>query len=171
MKKLLMILALLCASMLVFGEKVSNQKQMANLTAFVGKAAAYYKANAVDPVSEKTVLDEFSDPKGPWVAGGFYLYVYDETGQCVAHGANKALINKSLINLKADGVYFIKGIIESVKATGASGTTLDTAYRFKFANPDHQGKIEPKISYNVLVGYGTNRKLIIGSGFYLPPTK
>jgi hypothetical protein len=72
-----------------------------------------------------------------------YVMVYDQTGKCVAHGANPALIGKSLIDLKdTDGTYLIKDLV-GVEDSG----WID----YKWPHPTTK-KIEPKTTYVVHVG-------------------
>jgi cytochrome c len=72
-----------------------------------------------------------------------YVMVYDATGKCVSHGANAALIGKSLIDLKdIDGTPIIQNMV-AVQDTG----WVD----YKWPNPVTK-KIEPKTTYVVHVG-------------------
>lgn len=72
--------------------------------AMVKKAIAYYKANG----KEKTFA-AVNDPAGPFNERDLYVVVYDLTGTVVAHGANKKLIGKNIIDLKdTDGVMIMK---------------------------------------------------------------
>ena len=72
-----------------------------------------------------------------------YVMVYDASGKCVAHGANPALIGKSLIDLKdTDGKYLIKDLV----------AVQDTDWvDYKWPRPTTK-KIEPKTTYVVHVG-------------------
>ncbi|MFZ8420382.1 cache domain-containing protein, partial [Staphylococcus aureus] len=73
--------------------------------AFVQKAAAYVKANG-----KEKAMAEFSDPKGKFVEGDLYLFVYDLKGVNLAVGngnANK-MVGKNLLNLPdPDGKLFV----------------------------------------------------------------
>jgi cytochrome c len=72
-----------------------------------------------------------------------YVMVYDQTGKCVSHGANPALIGKSLIDLKdIDGTPLIRELV-AVQDTG----WVD----YKWPQPMTK-KIEPKTTYVVRVG-------------------
>jgi hypothetical protein len=72
-----------------------------------------------------------------------YVMVYDQTGKCVAHGANPALIGRSLIDLKdTDGKYLIKDLV-GVEDAGW--------IEYKWPHPITK-KIEPKVTYVVRVG-------------------
>jgi cytochrome c len=152
------ILLLICLSFFILGLSAQEQK-MKDLKAFVDKAGAYLAKNADN---EEKVLKEFSDTKGDWVKGEFYLYVYDFKGVCIAHGAKNDMIGQNLIALKdSDGVEMIKQFTTELK-------NKDSYYsKFKFANPLHGGKIEPKQSYNIKVKTKNHPEgIIIGSGYY-----
>lgn len=72
-----------------------------------------------------------------------YVFVYDDAGQCVAHGANKALIGKTLLDLKdVDGKPLIREIV-AIKTAG----WVD----FKWQNPQTKA-IEQKHAYVVRAG-------------------
>ncbi|HEX3399079.1 MAG TPA: cache domain-containing protein [Acetobacteraceae bacterium] len=72
-----------------------------------------------------------------------YVMVYDQSGKCVSHGANPALIGKTLIDLKdTDGKYLIKDLV-AVEDAG----WVD----YKWPHPATK-KIEPKTTYVVRVG-------------------
>lgn len=72
-----------------------------------------------------------------------YVMVYDKTGRCVAHGANPALIGKSLIDLKdTDGTYLIRELVAIEDAGWVD---------YKWPHPVTK-KIEPKTTYVVTVG-------------------
>ena len=72
-----------------------------------------------------------------------YVMVYDQTGKCVAHGANPALIGRSLIDLKdTDGKYLIKDLV-GVEDAGW--------IEYKWPHPITK-KVEPKVTYVVRVG-------------------
>jgi len=81
-----------------------------------------------------------------------YVMVYEPTGKCVCHGANPALIGKTLIELKdTDGKYLIKDLV-GVKDAG----WID----YKWPNPITK-KIAPKVTYVVHVG-----DYLVGVGAY-----
>lgn len=81
-----------------------------------------------------------------------YVMVYDQTGKCVSHGANPALIGKTLIELKdTDGKYLIKDLV-SVQDAG----WVD----YKWPHPVTK-KVEPKTTYVVHTG-----DYLVGVGAY-----
>jgi cytochrome c len=72
-----------------------------------------------------------------------YVMVYDPAGKCLAHGANRMLIGKSLIELKdSDGASVIKDIV---------GVEDEGWVDYKWPRPT-TNKIEPKTTYVVRVG-------------------
>jgi signal transduction histidine kinase len=97
----------------------------------------------------------FDDPQGPFVDRDLYLFVLDMTGTTVAHGTNKALIGKSLLNLKdADGKLFIQELLEVAKTKGEGWVD------YKWPNPVTK-KVEAKSSYIKKVG-----DYVVGCGIY-----
>jgi hypothetical protein len=81
-----------------------------------------------------------------------YVMVYDESGTCVSHGANPALIGKTLIDLKdTNGKFLIKDLV-AVKDEG----WID----YTWPHPVTK-KIEPKVTYVVHVGHH-----LVGVGAY-----
>jgi cytochrome c len=70
-----------------------------------------------------------------------YVYIYNLSGLCVAHGARPALIGKNLIDIKdQDGKYLVRAHIEIAKGPGSGWLT------YKWPNP-LTNKIEDKTSY------------------------
>jgi cytochrome c len=75
-----------------------------------------------------------------------YVFIYDMSGVCVAHGARPALIGKNLIDIKdQDGNYLVRGMVEI--ANGAGSGWVD----YKWPNP-RTSRIEDKSSYVEKVG-------------------
>ncbi len=114
------------------------------------KAVAYLKANGKDKA-----FPVFNDQKGKFVKEDLYIYVLDQNGVVVSHGANAALIGKNLIDLKdSDGKQFIKAILDGAKAKGKG--TMD----YKWTNPTSK-KVEAKSIFFEKVG-----DLVVACGFY-----
>ncbi|MFZ6744566.1 cache domain-containing protein [Undibacterium sp. JH2W] len=83
--------------------------------AMVKKAIAYYKING----KEKT-FEAANDAAGPFNERDLYVVAYDLTGTVVAHGANKKLIGKNIIDLKdSDGVMIMKEQLAAAKGKNA----------------------------------------------------
>ena len=99
----------------------------------------------------------FSDPKGIFTYRDLYITVYDMNGKCLAHGANKDRVGKSLINDKdADGKLFVKERVEIAARDGKGWQ------EYKFLNPANQ-KVEIKVAYLERVG-----DVIVVCGAYKP---
>lgn len=118
--------------------------------AMVEKAVKLIQAEGKDKA-----FTQINDPAGPFVDRDLYVFVLNMEGTTVAHGVNKALIGKSLLNLKdADGKLFIQEMLEMAKA-GKTGWV-----DYKWANPQTK-KVEPKSSYLMKAG-----DVIVGVGIY-----
>jgi len=89
-----------------------------------------------------------------------YVFIYDLSGVCVAHGARPALIGKNLIDIKdQDGKYLIREMVAIAKGAGSGSGWVD----YKWPNPQ-TNKIEDKSSFveklgdNYFVGVGVYRQ-------------
>ena len=81
----------------------------------VEKGIQFYKANGKDKA-----LAEFSNPKGQFVKGELYIFIWDLNGMVLAHGTNQKLIGKDVSGLKdADGKLFVKDGLELAKSKGS----------------------------------------------------
>jgi signal transduction histidine kinase len=95
----------------------------------------------------------FDDATGPYIDRDLYVFVLDLQGNIVAHGTNKAMIGKSLLNLKdPSGRFFVQEMIKLGETTGEGWVD------YSWSNPTSK-KIEPKSSFvkkvgDVLVGVG-----------------
>jgi len=149
MKQLLkVVLVLACIAGVAFsGEKKGTPAQA---EALVKKAIAFIKANGNDKA-----FAEISNPKGKFVEGDLYVFVYDLSGKCVAHGGNAKMVGKDLIDLKdADGKAFVQERVEMAKTKGSGWQN------YKWNNPA-VNKIEEKTAYIEKVG-----DVIVGCGAY-----
>jgi len=143
----LVVLAAFALSMAPAGEKRGTP---AEAEALVKKAIAYLKANGKD-----AAFAEFSNPKGKFVEGDLYIFVYDMTGRCLAHGGNARMVGKDLIDLKdADGKSFVKERVDIATSAGKGWQN------YKWNNPA-VNKIENKTAYVEKSG-----DVIVGSGAY-----
>jgi len=139
-------------ALLVVGTTTARQKRgtSAEAEALVKKAVTFLKANGKDKA-----FAEFNDPKGKFVAGDLYIFVYDMTGKCVAHGSNPKMVGKDLIELKdADGKSFVQEREDIAKTKGSGWQN------YKWNNPTTK-KIEDKTAY-----IEKHDDLIIGCGAY-----
>lgn len=111
----------------------------ADAEGMVKKAIAFVKANG-----KEKALTEFSNPKGQFVKGELYVYVLDQKGVIIAHGANQKLIGKNLFDLKdPSGKQFIQEILKAPKSGGW--------VEYQWSNPVSR-KIEHKIIYEQAAG-------------------
>lgn len=92
----------------------------ANGTAEEAKALVNQAIAYIQEVGAEKAFVEFSTPGGKWHNKDLYLFAYKLDGTNVAHGANKALIGKNLIEMKtADGQLLIKNMADMVKSKGS----------------------------------------------------
>jgi len=125
------------------------------LVKFVQGAVDLYKKEG----KEKS-FKEFSDPKGKFVDGELYIYVYDFKGVCAAHGADAKLIGQNLIDLDQDGFKLIQALIELA-------TKHEKGFQpFQWPNPLTK-KNAPKIGYVEKL----DDTYFIGSGIYMEDEK
>jgi len=122
----------------------------AEAEALVKKAVQLIKTEG----KEKAFV-ELSNPKGKFVDRDLYIFVYDMTGKCVAHGFNQKMIGKDLIDMKdKDGKYFVKERIEIAKTKGKGWQD------YEFTDPITK-KIEHKSAY-----IEKAEDLVVGCGIY-----
>src|SRR3954447_11161975 len=126
-----------------------------NGTADEAKAMVDRAAKMLTADGKDKAFQVFDDGAGPFVDRDLYVFVIDQSGTTVAHAVNKALIGKSLLNLKdADGKAFIQEILDVANKNGEGWVD------YKWPNPTTK-KVEGKSSYVKKVG-----DLIIGVGIY-----
>ncbi len=126
-----------------------------NGTADEAKAMVDRAVKLLTADGKDKAFQAFDDQSGSFVDRDLYVFVLDLTGTTVAHGVNKALIGKSLLNLKdADGKAFIQEMIELAKKDGEGWVD------YKWANPTSK-KVEGKSSFVKKVG-----DVIVGVGIY-----
>jgi cytochrome c len=119
--------------------------------AMVKRVEAMFSKDGADAtfkaVTDKSVAD-FHDRD-------LYPFVYDMSGNCVAHGARPALIGKNLMDLKdQDGKYLIREILDIANGPGSGWVD------YKWPNPQ-TNKIEDKTSYVEKMG-----DYVVGVGVY-----
>jgi signal transduction histidine kinase len=143
---MLVVMSLLLVSSVFAGDRGTP----AEAEALVKKAVAFMKANGKDKA-----FAEFGNPKGQFVDRDLYIFVYDMSGKCVAHGQNPKQVGKDLSDLTdPDGKPFVKERIEIAKTKGSGWQD------YKFSNPTTK-KVEPKRAY--IEKY---EDVIVGSGAY-----
>ncbi|MGE0313151.1 MAG: cache domain-containing protein [Lautropia sp.] len=116
----------------------------------VGQVVADIKANG-----EAKTLAAVNDGKS-YKDRDMYIFVYDMTGKCVAHGMNAKLVGKNLMGMKdPDGKPLIKMMVDLASAKGRGWTD-----EVKFMHP-LTGKIQTRVNYIERVG-----DVIVGSGVF-----
>ncbi len=152
MKKLTMfgLVVLVVFGLTGTGITAGKHGTAAEAEALVKKAIAMAKAKG-----NEAAFAEINNPKGQFTAGDLYVFVYDMSGKCVAHGQNLKMIGKELIDMKdADGKAFVKERVEIAKTKGSGWQD------YKFTDPLTK-QIEHKRAYVERHG-----DLIFGSGIY-----
>lgn len=120
--------------------------------ALVEKGLAHVKAVGVDKAAE-----DFSTKEGKWHEKDLYVFVQKFDGTTVAHGGNKGLVGKNMIDLKdANGQTFIRSMIDTAKAKGSGWVD------YMWTNPQSK-KVEPKTTYVVRI---PDYEGLIGVGIY-----
>jgi len=154
MQKLLtvfVVLAGLCTASVIASAQTTHTSDQAK--AFVEKAAAFYKSEG-----KEKALAAFSDPHGQWVEGDLYLVVQTADNpklMMLAHGANKALIGKSQIDVKdAEGKLFNQEMLDGLKTSNGVWVS------YKWSNPATK-KLASKKTYYLKV-----EDVIIAAGVY-----
>lgn len=101
------------------------------------------------------VLQEISNPKGKYVKGELYVFVYDMTATILAHPINPKLIGKTLMDAPdSDGKFYRKEIVTLAKSAGSGWVN------YKYTNPKTNA-VEPKTTY-----FKKADDLIFCCGFY-----
>ncbi len=121
--------------------------------ALVKKAGAYMKEHG----KEKTFA-EINTMAPAFVSKDLYLFAYSTNGDGMnlAHGANKKMIGKNMLDLRdANGVYIVKKFLDAANSKGGSGWV-----DYKWTNPK-TGALEEKTTYIERFG-----DILIGCGIY-----
>lgn len=149
-----LLINLLALTLLVTAVSAAQTKRSSPQDAekWVKKAVTFFKANGKDKA-----LAEFSNPNGKFVKDDLYIFAYDMSGKCLAHGGNPKMIGKDLIGLKdADGKAFVAERLSIIKSKGKGWQN------YKWINPESKA-IENKTAYiekvdDVILGCGAYKK-------------
>ena len=135
--KLLLVAALVCGTALAKPPApAASRATPQEAEAMVQKAVALIKANP-----HERAFAEISDPKGEYVDRDLYVVVYRNDGTALAHGFNRKMIGKNMIEMRdADGKEYWRERIEWAKTKASFWQDL------KYVDPLTR-KIEPKSTY------------------------
>jgi cytochrome c len=90
-----------------------------DVQSLVQKAYYYVKANG-----KEKALQEFMNPKGPFVKGELYIYAYNFNGTVLSHGGDPTLVGKNLIGYKGpNGVMAVQAAANLAKTKGSGWMT------------------------------------------------
>jgi signal transduction histidine kinase len=136
MKTTAILAAAAAAILLSTAAHAADRASPAEAEAMVKKAVAFIKANGT-----AKGYAEISNKQGQFKDRDLYIVVYDMKGNCLAHGANAALIGQDLSEATdVDGKPYVKERVE------LASTKASFWQDYKFANPVSK-KIEPKQTY------------------------
>lgn len=146
-KAAVLLILVACGSVFAQDRGTADQAK-----ALVDKGLAHIKSAGMDKAFE-----DFTAKDGKWQEKDLYIFVVKFDGVTVAHGGNKGLIGKNMLDLKdANGQTFIKSMADAAKTKGTSWVD------YMWTNPQTK-KVESKSSYVVRIpGY----EGFIGVGIY-----
>lgn len=145
-------IALMACTSIAFAQERGTADEAKTL---VEKGLAHIKA-----VGNDKAFADFSDKEsGKWTSKDLYIFANKFDGETVAHGGNKTLVGKNLIDIKdPDGKLFIKEMIETAKTKGSGWVD------YSFTDPQTK-KLAAKTSYvaripgyDGYIGVGTYKK-------------
>lgn len=132
-------------------EKKEYQEKLNTLKKFVESGIAY-----IHKVGKEKAYKEFSNPKGKFVKGELYLFVYNYQGINLAHGGDpKHMIGRNLLNYR--DIYGTRVFNLIVKVAKLGG-----GYVHYYWPEPGTNDIEYKTSYIAPIDNNT----LIGSGYY-----
>lgn len=150
MRKILQLIMLLATFGLAGASYGADHASAEEAVAMVQKVIAHIKVNG----KEKTIA-EINTLSEKFRDRDLYVTILDMNGLELAHGANKKLQGKNLIDLKdTDGKLYMRERLEMAKTKGKGWQD------YKFANPVTI-KMEPKSMY-----FEKYEDLIISCGIY-----
>jgi methyl-accepting chemotaxis protein len=136
---------------LVDSIKIDRGESRDKAIAMVKRAADHLRRHGVE-----RALAEFSDPRGGFVEGDFYILVLDSRGVVRANGGNPAIVGQNdWESLDADGKKQTQALIAIAQERGLGWVD------YRWPNPKKGGKVERKSTYCELVD-----DLVVGCGIY-----
>ena len=107
----------------------------------VTKAAKFFAENG-----KEKAFAAYQDKSGEFVKGELYVFVYDFTGTCLAHGSKPKLVGTNRLDVEdVNGKKYIQEIIAQAKTKGSGWVD------YMFQNPETKA-IEPKSTYSARLG-------------------
>jgi len=131
--------------------KLDSGESREKAVAMVKRAVVYLQKHG-----PARALAEFSNPRGAFVEGDFYIVVLDTRGVVRANGANQAIVGQDhWESADADGMKHTQGLIAVARERGLGWVD------YRWPNPKKGGKVEMKSTYCELEG-----DLVVGCGVY-----
>lgn len=150
MRKILQLIMLLATFCFAGASHGADHGSAEEAVAMVHKVIAHMKANG-----KENTIAEINSLSEKFRDRDLYVTILDMNGVELAHGANKKLQGKNLIDLKdTDGKLYMRDRLEIAKAKGKGWQD------YKFANPVTI-KMEPKSMY-----FEKYEDMIISCGIY-----
>jgi len=141
------------AVVLACGVAFAQADSNARAEALVKDAVAFAKKNGKDKLLEATSLPngQFHLKKGD----DLYLFIYNPTGLCLAHGSKAMLVGLNRFDAKdPDGKFYVREMINIAKTKGKGWVS------YKYPDPKN-GKVESKTTFVTL-----HDDLVVCAGAY-----
>lgn len=108
--------------------------------------------------SPKDLFEQINNPRGKFIYGDVYLYVYDFDGNVVAHGESPELVGQNVMDqLTSDGKYRAREMIAIAMSPSGEGW-----YSYK----SMQGNLEKRAFIQRLNDKKTNKSYMVAGGYY-----
>ena len=126
-------------------------------TAAEAKALAEKAIGHIKDVGTARAFEDFTAKDGKWQDRDLYVFVIGFDGTILAHGSNRALVGKNMLDIKdMNGKSFTKEMAELIKSKGSGWTD------YMWSDPLTK-KIEAKSSYGIRI---SNFEGFVGVGIY-----
>jgi cytochrome c len=136
MHRIPMVVAVALVAVLLLASLTYAAATKDEAKAWVKKAVEYYKTNG-----KEKALAEFVNPKGQFVKGDSYIYVFDLNAKLLAHPHLSVMVGQDFTKIKdPDGKPFPLDIIKEAKEKGSGWVD------YRWENPVTK-KVEPKTVY------------------------